>query len=909
VNINRLILNRNLRTSVFVLVFGFVAAWCGLIFYWNYTGLPTSWRAAIERELAKQGIEAKIKKLRYVPLRGVEATEVEIFSDAERTQRVAFLERLVFDFDKSKAMRGITHLTHIDLHNAELRLPVDPQEPEREAIQVKNLNGTVLLSRSRKFEIKRGTGLIDGIQLKIDAVIYGFRQVPGYESKDEESGMHRKFLREFVKEVNQWQLDPDNPPELSLKVEADATKWHALKCEFVFACEKASRGEISLRDVSATGNVTQSLVVVNTLRAEDQRGHVSATMDYDLAAQVGNFEIDSTLDAVLWYESIVKKKLPNRMTHSGEMRVQSRGRFERKQKGEPWLWQLRGSCGMKNVLIDGQAIRSLESEFSLRQGDFYLRHCKIEHEEGQCVGNLMRKNGQWRAMLRGPLPMRMLRPYYREGRFIAAVRALEVDGLPKVSGEIDMAYDEAEGVGLQRLTINNLAIEHPQGQLRGWVHIAGPEVTYGLESNARAETWKMFFPEQVLERVLANFSSNSQSEYAVKLTGKTHRIDRQAWSVKGVGEVKNVSYRGVPVLRCRTDLDLRHQHLRFSAVEVDFDYRNYRLHQTYGGAANGLVKAKEVVYDHALGVVTIDALKGSIYPSPLLRLFAPSIADTLEEYEFHTPPTLSARGKVDVRAEGKTSLTVQVQQAPAMNWVFLGSPVTIRSITGDVSIDDQKVTLTQLKGMAFGGEVAGTVNVSLQEGRAFSTQINWDNMMLESISETYQFKEKGYGYLTGRIDLKGKSGDTKTLQGEGQCTLEKGELFAVPLFGPLSKLVAFVLADRRVGFERAKDAYCHFNIRDGIMRTNDFVTYTSSLKFTGNGAVNLNDSTIDMTMRMNARGLLGLVVMPFQPIIKGLFQFKGQGAMDDPKWEHVIFTSPPAVEEEALFKTSPKPGP
>jgi hypothetical protein len=110
------------------------------------------------------------------------------------------------------------------------------------------------------------------------------------------------------------------------------------------------------------------------------------------------------------------------------------------------------------------------------------------------------------------------------------------------------------------------------------------------------------------------------------------------------------------------------------------------------------------------------------------------------------------------------------------------------------------------------------------------------------------------------------------------------------------------LADRRVGFERAKNASCHFTIRDGIMRTNDFVTYTSSLKFTGQGTVNLNDRTIDMTMRMNAKGLLGLVVMPFQPIIKGLFQFKGQGPMNEPKWEHVLFTSPTPEEEKLLLQ-------
>jgi len=61
-----------------------------------------------------------------------------------------------------------------------------------------------------------------------------------------------------------------------------------------------------------------------------------------------------------------------------------------------------------------------------------------------------------------------------------------------------------------------------------------------------------------------------------------------------------------------------------------------------------------------------------------------------------------------------------------------------------------------------------------------------------------------------------------------------------------------------------------------------------------------------MTMRMNARGLLGIITLPLQPIIKGLFQFHGQGPMKEPKWEHVIFSSPPDDENEVLLRSTPQ---
>ena len=70
------------------------------------------------------------------------------------------------------------------------------------------------------------------------------------------------------------------------------------------------------------------------------------------------------------------------------------------------------------------------------------------------------------------------------------------------------------------------------------------------------------------------------------------------------------------------------------------------------------------------------------------------------------------------------------------------------------------------------------------------------------------------------------------------------------------------------GFERAKNAFCTFNIKDGILSTNDFQTSTTSLNFAGDGSVDLKERTLDMTMRMNARGLLGLLTLPLAAVFR-----------------------------------------
>jgi hypothetical protein len=117
-------------------------------------------------------------------------------------------------------------------------------------------------------------------------------------------------------------------------------------------------------------------------------------------------------------------------------------------------------------------------------------------------------------------------------------------------------------------------------------------------------------------------------------------------------------------------------------------------------------------------------------------------------------------------------------------------------------------------------------------------------------------------------------------------------------------VVSGVLNDRRAGFERAKSAFCNFRIQDGVLRTGDFQTATTSLTFVGEGQVDLARRTLDMTMRMNARGLLGLITLPLRPFY-GMFQFRGTGPLKDPQWENVMFTAPSEQQKE-LLQAAPK---
>jgi hypothetical protein len=257
---------------------------------------------------------------------------------------------------------------------------------------------------------------------------------------------------------------------------------------------------------------------------------------------------------------------------------------------------------------------------------------------------------------------------------------------------------------------------------------------------------------------------------------------------------------------------------------------------------------------------------------------------------------------VDVTPRQRTSLDVSFSSAGAADYRFLGENLTLARPSGKVAIRGPQVKVSDLKLDAFDGPVAAAFEFSGKD--RLSGELSWTNLSIHALTSTYGFQMKGGGTATGRLEFSMQDGNVSTMSGEGLLALEKTELFSVPIFGPLSTVISTVVNDRRAGYERAKNAFCTFRIKDGILRTSDFHTATSSLTFAGDGEVDLSKRTIDMTMRMNARGLLGLITLPLRPFY-GMFQFRGTGPLKDTEWENVMFTSPPEEQKE-LLQAPPK---
>ena len=395
---------------------------------------------------------------------------------------------------------------------------------------------------------------------------------------------------------------------------------------------------------------------------------------------------------------------------------------------------------------------------------------------------------------------------------------------------------------------------------------------------------------------------------AAEATEKQSAESEHRWDMEGACNLGKSTYNGIPISEGSTRFGVNPQGIYFTDGKLEFDYSDYVLKNRYGGPDRATLKVERIHHERSKRITEIVNLQGSAWPGPLIGLADPGSGELVDQmFGFRQPPALSASGRFDHNKPGDaTLLDLRVTSPGIMDYEFLGKDLQLTAVSAAIRSSLTRHEVSDLSFRTFGGTGAGTVAVSRtpdQETR-IEAGIRWDNMSLSEIGRKFAFEKDAQGSITGRLDFNTMANQKNTLNGKGVIGLRNGQLFNVPIFGPLSLPLGTILG-KQYSHEQARDASATFVLRDGVVLTNDLLTSTPSTTFVGEGSIDLNNQQMDLTMRMNARGLLGLVTLPLTPL-KGLFQFRGQGPLKKPVWNAAPFTEPAGGRSHAIFKNPPR---
>ncbi len=458
------------------------------------------------------------------------------------------------------------------------------------------------------------------------------------------------------------------------------------------------------------------------------------------------------------------------------------------------------------------------------------------------------------------------------------------------------------------LFLQGLEVQHARGKLDGDVLAQGPQVRYRLRSTLPLEAFDPFLPDVgPTAKAIQDFKFDQNSRIALSLVGTLNRENFKEWANVGRARLLNFGYRSLRVHELETTLRISPKEAKFEKVTVLPDDRLENARLRFKGPASSKVHVDEIVYESSKRKLTIHNLRGKVWPTPIINAFAPKTAANIEKnYRFHEPPKLILNGTFDCRYRQveQTAFIINLQTTGQTDYPFLKRLLPVTGLRGDIYFRKNKLNIGKLSFQTLDGRASGEVNVTFQpDGKPpnYDGDLKWRDISFKKVSQLYDFKEEEKGALTGTFDFSGTGGSVRKLSGRGFISLRSGNIVSLPVFGPLSPLFAGILGDKRMGYERAKDASASYVIRNGVWQSEDLLAVSTSLNLTGTGWVDLASDKIDMTVRLNARGLLGVITLPLAPI-KGLFQFRGTGKFTDSRWASSPFTQPAKGKKDPLFR-------
>ena len=372
----------------------------------------------------------------------------------------------------------------------------------------------------------------------------------------------------------------------------------------------------------------------------------------------------------------------------------------------------------------------------------------------------------------------------------------------------------------------------------------------------------------------------------VELTASGKSLtDPFALRVDGQFTLGRTRYRGQGLNRLHGD---------FTSADHQLTARKLLLERDEGNATGD-----QIAYDLDKHEVRLTNVHTNLDPGTAGVWLDPDVYHAIQPFRFRKPPALAIHGTVQLEGGRNSHLVTEVSAPDGMDFTFLKKNLPFGSIFGQVNFNEERMTFNDLHGEILGGQVQGSLDLALGRVKDYSATLDLRDVDFARLTKLYFDYEDSKGRLSGDYRWTGRGDDARTLRGAGSLAVDRGDVFAIPFLGPLSGVLSNLLPG--LGFDKAHRATANFLTADGKAYTGNLDVRGLGFSLIGGGWLGYTNDTMNFRVRMNTRGLPGVVLYP----VSKLFEYTSQGPLDKPLWRPRLLTSPALGLDRKPLATPP----
>ena len=898
--------------SRFVLLCATLSVAGGVVYAFT-DGFARQWRKFVIEEFQQRGVHLDFERLGLGLADGVIAREVRLFSDPERRHLIMSMDRLNLDLDYGRLMEKQFFVEALELMDAHVSLPLDPGDASQGALNLRNLNARLFLMDDR-LDIRRAEGDLAGVHLMITGSLMLSAKRTGADAASRADDRSTKdsgrsspeqtpmpdlnFMREQrgrIQSALHWleRFTFQQKPRMTLDIHGSLDSPATLAAQMTFEARDVLHEGYVCKELSAAAEYHDRLLDVRRVTLRDAVGSFEGTASWPVGGEEVAFHLTTTanlpqlaqsffqsneLREVVFYESS-----PPSLTLEGTWFVKGTKAGPRRPV------EALGSLKFGRFTTRGEVFDGLSASFGVSPDGYYIRDALLRHKSGTLSLQAMSREVEgfrYRAVLK--MDPRTFLPFVQEEKARELIKRFEFTDASTLFLQV-----EGQGTDASPASCRNI----------GRLEMHDFSFT-GVEFKSWTGDLELFNHKKIFRDVTMIPREGFAHVKEVLMDDETRTV--RLTGVKGTADP--VQLTGC-FARKTAEALVRYRFTPQTQVEVDglidFNKRN----QTEPGLTD-----LEVKFTAPEGTATYPLWKRDYL------IHAPSgyftFKDRMMTYDVKGRlfgGGMTAKGTVQLIEKGG-SYSVNLQ-ADEFRHVVLGKDLVFTDLKALASTEGEGSPFDiEAKVLGGGMTLKGATLVNGPE--SYQGELRLNAVSFEQFAAVYAPGNESVGDITGHLKFTGKMNDWKALKGTGVLIILNGNLYAIPVLGPLTPLIGAVLPGNIKNYNVAREASCNFQVADGFAVTEDFEALTGAFRLVAQGNVDFINDDIDFTAQARVRGLPGLVLRP----VSELLEFRGEGPIGKPHWRSNYFSlgkgrnsndrqPPTEAELEAARKESSDPPP
>lgn len=383
---------------------------CGLVaagWYAYDRGFTRKWRGYVAAEFRKRGVELRVSKMTLDPFRGIIARNVKVFDARDRRRVLAGIDEMRLVINWANLASGKTFLDALELTDATLSLPLDPENPRGEKVEVTGLSGRLFLPPQQVY-LSRLEAELYGVHVTASGRLINPQKL---SAADVDSARWSSATDVAAVVLGQWRRlkFAGRPAELEVRFSGDLAAPEKLIAELSFWAEQIAWKGASFEKLYAAATVRDGRLELKQLTMNDAAGTLQLSGEWDLQRRTASTSVRSNLDITPLVRAFDHATVFEALVLHGAPVINgtARAAFNGGAK-----FQLIGHIAAPRFSYRGEEFLEGAADFSWDGARWSARDTRIVHRTGVLTGDILHLPGEARTRLKNSIDPDVLRPLF-----------------------------------------------------------------------------------------------------------------------------------------------------------------------------------------------------------------------------------------------------------------------------------------------------------------------------------------------------------------------------------------------------------------------------------------------------------------------------------------------------------------